>query len=86
MESLKTPQSALQSAADKALQGGEVVVPGTAVNPPPSGVRPNVTSGDKDNAKGNIAEPVGNKDGKGNSANQPAVGAGARPKSEPAQS
>jgi hypothetical protein len=85
MESPKSFPSAPTVAADQALQSGNVVVPGTSVKPPPASVRPSVTTGDIDKAKGDIG-PAANKDGKGNSATQPAVGAGATPKSEPAQS
>ena len=88
MESPKNFKSAHKPAAEQALQGGNVVVPGTTVNPPQTDNRPSVPSGDNDSTKGNVAEPAGNRDdrdGRGNSASQSAPGAVATPKIGPTQ-
>lgn len=73
MESPKNFQPPQKPAADPAVQGGNVVVPGT------------VLSGDIGNPKGNIAKPDGDKDATGNSVAKPATGAVVTPKSEPAR-
>jgi len=61
-ESPKNFQPTPKPATDQALQGGNVVVPGTASNSPQTGT---------DKTKGNTAETAAGKNGKGNTASPP---------------